>query len=189
MFSETVMKAISTLNKEVNLLDHQRDLRMMTETNWNTEQRKGGERSKETIMMHTATGLGAEIALHSTGLFTPTSEITKNAEGLSFQQRKRDVLCEEKIGEVKTMSGKYPNWYISKDQRESIMYCTQFNEFFIVVSYEQLQPLKYRYRPRFLIDSKAMARYIIKGTGKSAYMFDHKKAIAADGCKDLWSVA
>lgn len=191
MFSEKVMKALASLKKEVNVLDHKDDLDTMTETNWKTELRKDEEnrRTKDTVRNHTAIGLGAELALHSTGLFIPTSKITKDAIGLTFSDRKKDVLCEEKLGEVKTMNGKWPTWYISKNQYKSVSYSIPFTEFFLIVAYEQLMPLKYRYRPRYLIDSKSILSYIIDGTAKSKYQFDHRKAIAAGKCIDLWSVA
>jgi len=190
MFSENVITAISTLNKVVDMREHTKDLDTMTATNWKNEVKKRGPRSFDVVKKNTATGLGAEIALHSTGLFEQTSAITENAVGLSFAQRKRDVRCEEKLGEVKTMNAKYPYWYISESQCESVMYSIKFNDFFLIMAYEEIQGLKYRYRPKFLIDSKKLSGYIIKNSGPySPYRFDHERAIKKNDCVDLWSAA
>jgi len=188
MFSESVMKAIKSLDSTVDMRQHERDLTLMTNTNWKNEQRKRGPRSFDVRKKNTATGLGAEIALRETGLFESTTPIIEKAEGLTFAQRKKDVKCEDKFGEVKTMSAKNPYWYISESQCESILLSQRFNDFFLIVAYEELQGLKYRYRPRFLIDSKKLSKYIIKNTSQySPYRFDHQKAVSTGDCVDLWS--
>lgn len=190
MYSGEVMRALAQLNCVVDLREHSADLDKMANTNWKTEQRKRGSRSFDVVKKNTACGLGAEIALETTGHFHPTSPITENAEGLSFAQRKKDVECEGFMAEVKTMNAKYPVWYISGSQAESVMYSTRFNDFFLVVAYEEIQPLKYRYRPKYLINSKAMPSYIVKAnTGYSEYKFDHVRAIKNGDCVDIWSMA
>jgi len=190
MYSDSVMKVLTTLNEVVDVRDHDDDFMMMVNTNWKTEQKRRGKRSFDVVKKNTACGFGAEIALQSTGLFKAAAPITENAQGLSFAQRKKDVECEGKLAEVKTMNAKYPVWYISDGQAESVMYSTRFNDYFLVVAYEEIQPLKYRYRPRYLIDSKSMPRYIVKAnTGYSEYKFDHTSAIKNGHCVDLWSAA
>ena len=189
VFSEGVMKVLSSLVSVVDLRDHAAELDMMTKTNWKQEMKRRGQRSYDVVRENTARGLGAEIALHQTNIFEQTSPVTENAQGLTFAQRKRDVRCEGLVGEVKTMNGKYPWWYITSAQCESIMYSTRFNDFFLILATEGVKPLVYQYRPKFLIDSKAVSGYIIKNTGGySEYKFNHQRAVAAGDCIDLWSV-
>lgn len=188
-FSKEVIGALSCLDRVVDMREHKTDLDMMVNTNWKNEMRRRGKRSHDVVVKNTATGLGAEIAVQSTGLFEQAAPITENAEGLTFAQRKKDVICEGKSGEVKTMNAKYPYWYISDSQAESVMYSTRFNQFFLIVAYDELQPLKYRYRPRYLVDSNMLSRYIVKNTGSySPYRFDHVAAIKNGHCIDLWSI-
>jgi hypothetical protein len=187
-FSDDVMKTLRKLESTIDMRDHTTELDMMVKTNWKNEQRKRGKRSFDVVKENTARGLGAEIALQQTSLFEQSSPITENAEGLTFAQRKKDVKCEGFSGEVKTMNGKYPWWYISSSQCESVMYSTRFNDFFIILAIENIKPLVYRYRPKFLVDSKVLSRYIIKNAGGfSEFKFDHPKAIAKGDCIDLWS--
>ena len=193
MLSDTVLKVISSLNEEIDLLDYTEDLNMMTENNCYRELKKPEKyrRTPEVIEMHTAMGLGAEKALHKTGYFKPTSKITKYAIGHTFEDLKRDVLCENLIGEIKTKNAKNPNWYISKSQYKSVGYATNYNDFFLIVAYDQINRLKYRYRPQYLIDSKSIMSYIdtTVETKYESYTFNHRKAIADGVCVDLWSVA
>jgi hypothetical protein len=190
-FSEEVVKSLTSLDKVIDMREHKTDLDMMVKTNWKNEVRRRGKRSHDVVVKHTAVGLGAEIAVQSTGLFEQAAPITENAEGLTFAQRKKDVFCEGKSGEIKTMNAKYPFWYISDSQAESVMYSTRFNQFFLIVAYEEVQSLKYRYRPRYLVDSNKLSEYIVKnartGTGFSSYRFDHVRAIQNGHCVDLWS--
>ena len=180
------MQTLSTLESVVDLRDHKEDLEMMTATNFSQEKRRRGQRSEDVVRRHTAMGLGAEIALTQTGLFESYSKITEGAVGLSYVQRKRDLKCEDFTLEVKVMSGKYNRWYISDAQCESVLRSAVLNDFFLIVEYEDLGSLKYRYRPRFLIDSKRVSEYIIKGTGGySSFMFSHERAIKRSHCIDL----
>jgi hypothetical protein len=187
-FSDEVMNVLKSLSTTVDMREHKTELDMMVNTNWKHENKRKGSRSFDVVKENTARGLGAEIALQQTELFEQSSPITENAAGLSFAQRKKDVKCEGLSGEVKTMNGKYPWWYISSAQCESVMYSTRFNDFFLILAVESVKPLVYQYRPKFLVDSKSLSRYIIKNTGGfSEYKFDHPKAIAKGDCIDLWS--
>ena len=189
-YSDEIMKVLATLNEVVDVRKYEDDFMTMVETNWKTERRRKGPRSYDVVKKNTAVGYGAEVALQLTGSFTPYAPITENAEGLTFAQRKRDVKCEDKIAEVKTMNSRYPVWYISGGQAESVMYSTRFNDLFLIMGYEEVKPLVYRYRPKFLIDSKRLPRYIVKAnTGYSEYKFDHESAIRNGDCVDLWRVA
>lgn len=187
-FSEETMRALRTLESVVDLREHQSDLDMMVKTNWKNENRKRGSRSLEVVTENTARGLGAEIALQQTGLFVQSSPITEDAKGLSFAQRKKDVVCEDMTGEIKTMNAKYPWWYISSSQCESVLYSTRYNDFFLIMSVEPTRPLVYRYYPKYLIDSKRLTRYIVKNdAGYSEFKFHHIKAISEEACIDLRS--
>lgn len=187
-FSGEVIATLSSLNKVVDMREHKADLDMMVATNWKREMLRKGPRSYDVVKRNTATGLGAEIAVQSTGFFEQSSPITEDAKDLTFAQRKTDVICEGKNGEVKTMNAKYPYWYISDSQVKSVTYSTRFNQFFLIVAYEEVQPLKYRYRPRYLVDSNKLSGYIVKNnTGYSPYRFDHVRAIKNGDCIDLWS--
>lgn len=187
-FSDKVMSVLHTMESVIDLRDHAKDLDMMTNTNWKNEQRRRGKRTFDVVKENTARGLGAEIALQQTELFEAAAPITENAEGLTFAQRKKDVKCEGFTGEIKTMNAKYPWWYISSAQCESIMYSTRFNDFFLLMSAEPIKPLVYSYRPRFLIDSEKLGDFIAKNNGGySEYKYDHPRAIAKGYCLDLWS--
>lgn len=185
-FSDEVMRTLSELESVIDLRDHQEDLDMMVNTNWKNENRKRGSRSFDVVKENTARGLGAEIALQQTGLFEQSSPITEDAKGLSFAQRKKDVTCEGMTGEIKTMNGKYPWWYISSSQCESVLYSTRFNDFFLIMSVEPIKPMVYRYYPKYLIDSKRLAKYIVKNdAGYSEFKFHHSKAVADGACLEL----
>jgi len=185
-FSDAVMQTLHSLESVVDLRDHQSDLDMMVNTNWKNECRKRGARSFDMVKENTARGLGAEIVLQETQLFEQSSPITEDAKGLSFAQRKKDVTCEGYSGEVKTMSGKYPWWYITSSQCESVIYSTRFNDFFLIMSVDPVKPLVYKYQSRFLIDSKKMSRYIVSNTkGYSEFKFNHIQAIDDGACIEL----
>jgi len=186
MLSNSIVEKLRSLSTTINLLDHRGDLDMMVETNWKTECRRRGARSRDTVVRNTAVGLGAEIAIQQIEDFQQAHPITEDAAGLTYAQRKKDVICEDKSGEVKTMNGKYSVWYISDGQCESVIRSTKLNDFFLVMAYEELKPLTYKYRPKFLIDSKKLSRYIIKNTtGMSPYKFNHASAISYGDCIDL----
>lgn len=186
MLSNSIVAKLRALSITVNLLDHKGDLDMMVDTNWKTECKRRGARSKDTVTRNTAVGLGAEIAIHQIEDFKQASPITEGAVGLTYVQRKKDVICEDKSGEVKSMNGKYPVWYISEGQCESVIRSTKLNDFFLVMAYDELKPLTYKYKPKFLIDSKKLSRYIIRNAGGSSpYKFNHTKAIENGDCIDL----
>jgi len=192
MFSEDVMKAIASMDEIVNLLDHKKDIDIMIKNNYQQELKKDVEfqRSYSRICEDTRIGYGAEKAIHKSGLFKQTSPITDTPRDMSFRQIKTDVECEGKIGDVKSKSAKYPEWYISKNQYKSIKQGMEYNDFYLVMAYFEINETKYRYCPYLLIDSKAIMRYIdiTKETRYGSYTFNHRKAIADDNCVNLRSI-
>jgi len=192
MFSEDVMKAIASMDEIVNFLDHKSEIDMMIETNYQTELKKlkRFQRTYSRVREDTMIGYGAEKAIHKFGLFKQTSPITKNGHGLSFEQRKTDVECEGKIGDVKSKSAKYPEWYVSKNQHKSIKDGIEFNDFYLVMAYYEISNIKYRYCPYLLIDSKSILRYIDTNIESKygSYTFNHRKAIADNNCVNLRSI-
>lgn len=184
--SKSVMDALTNLYVQIDLSKHKVDLDMMTETNWAQERKRRGSRTEDMVRRHTAIGLGAEIAVLSTKLFTSCSPITEGAKGLTYVQRKRDVECEGATLEIKTMNSKYGRWYISDGQCESVFRSAILNKYFLLVEYEDKGGLKFNYMPRFLIDSKHIARYIVANRGPySQYVFDHNKAVKNGACIDF----
>lgn len=185
-FSDQVMEALSNLNVVVNMIDHSADLDMMTATNCAQERKRRGSRTEDVIRRHTAIGLGAEIAIQGTGFFKQCSPITEGAKGLSYVQRKQDVECEGYKLEIKTMNSKYGRWYISDAQCESVLRSAILNSYFLLVEYKDLGGLKFRYSPRFLIDSSKISRYIVANSGQySQYVFDSHRATKAGACIDF----
>jgi hypothetical protein len=186
--SESVMRVLTDLSATINLADdkYRPDLETMVSTNLAQEKKRRGKRSEDVIRRHTAMGLGAEIALVETKLFENYSPITEGAKGLTYIQRKRDLKCEGFNLEVKVMNARYNRWYISDSQCESVLSAANLNDFFLLVEYDELSGLKYRYRPRFLIDSSKVRNYIINSTGPySNYMFDHSRASKQGACIDF----
>lgn len=184
--SESAMEALAGLNVVVNLVDHKADLDMMTSTNWARERKRRGVRTEDVVRRHTAMGLGAEIAVQGTGHFKQCSPITEGAKGLSYVQRKQDVECEGRKLEIKTMNSKYGRWYISDSQCESVLRSAILNDFFLLIEYDDLGGLKFRYRSRFLIDSSKIGKYIVANAGQySQYVFDHLRAAKQGACIDF----
>lgn len=185
-FSDQVMTVLSDLNVVVDMQDHRAELDMMAATNWKQEKKRRGQRSEDVVTRHTAMGLGAEFALSGTGFFKSRSPITENAVGLSYVQRKQDMECENLVLEIKTMNSKYGKWYISDSQTESVLRSAKLNDLFLVMEYDELGGLKYRYRPRFLVDSKSIGMYIITNIGGySPYRFAHERAVKNKHCIDI----
>lgn len=192
-FSDKVMKALSSLNQCIHAPDYGDEFYNMVETNQLQEQKKDEKyrRSPEMILTHTAMGFGAEKALHHTGLFQPVSEVTKLRQGITYANGKKDVYCEEFIAEVKTKSNRFEDWFISKSQYNSIKECVKYNDFIIVVEYNQIDLLTYDYKPQYLVDIKSILKYIdtSKETRHGSYTFQHRKAIANGDCINLRSAA
>lgn len=185
-FSEKVMTTLSGLNIVVDMQDHRTELDMMAATNWKQEKKRRGKRSENVVFHHTAMGLGAEFALSYTRLFKSRSPITENAIGLSYVQRKQDMECEDLVLEIKVKNAKYDKWYISNSQAKSVLHSSKLNDLFLIMEYDELGGLKYRYRPRFLIDSDNIGKYIITNIGGySPYWFAHEYAVKNKHCIDI----
>jgi hypothetical protein len=185
-FSKEVMNILCNLNTAVNMQDHKADLDMMTATNYKQELKRRGTRSEDVVRRHTAMGLGAEIALSGTGYFVSKYPITENAVGLSYVQRKQDMECEGVVLEIKSMNSNRGVWYISDKQCESVLRSAKVNDMFLVVEYFDLGGLKYRYKPRFLVDAKEITRYIVASNGQyGGYKFANARAVKDGNCVDL----
>ena len=111
-------------------------------------------------------------------------------DSLSFRQIKTDVECEGKIGDVKSKSAKYSEWYVSKNQYKSIKQGIEYNDFYLAIAYYEISDIKYRYCPYLLIDSKSILRYIDTSIESKygSYTFNHRKAIADNNCVNLRSI-
>jgi hypothetical protein len=195
MFSQQVMEALSSLDKVVDLRDYPRDLENMTNTNWRNEQKKSSLRSKRTfevVQSHTARGLGAEKVIQSTGLFKEVSEIVEDGNTLTLAQRKKDVSCEGKMIEIKSMPSTYTYWNLSVDQRNSVEKAAHYTSAILVVEYDETDdPLVFRYRPKFLVDSRGIMRYIVESNynNKYPYYFNHHLATRDNKCIQLRSLS
>lgn len=194
LYDNEVMHALNDLCVEVNFnKDHQEELRLMTENNWKQEKKKRGKRSYETVMDHTAMGLGSEIAVLSLPFFGQVSEIVEDAMQLNYVDRMRDykyLLEEGRFGQQKTMNLKYPDlrWYISFSQLESLLRSAPFNQDLMIVGYNKLGDLHYEYRPKFLIDMQSViapkSKYIKidRNSAYGSYIFDWKSAVVDGVC-------
>ena len=56
-FSGEVIKALSCLNKVIDMREHKAELDMMVATNWKREMLRKGPRSHDVVKRNTATGL------------------------------------------------------------------------------------------------------------------------------------
>jgi hypothetical protein len=194
LYDNEVMHALNNLCVEVNFnKDYQEELRLMTENNWKQEKKKRGKRSYETVMDHTAMGLGSEIAVLSLPFFGQVSEIVEDAMQLNYVDRMRDykyLLEEGRFGQQKTMNLKYPDlrWYISFSQLESLLRSAPFNQDLMIVGYTKLGDLHYEYRPKFLIDMQSViapkSKYIKidRNSVYGSYLFDWKAAVLDNVC-------
>ena len=190
LYHEDAMTALTRLVHTVDFnVSHQDELEMMTENNYKQERKKRGKRTRELIKEHTATGLGAEIAVQTLPYFSAVSEIVEDANELVFSDRMRDYkyLLEEGVfGQIKTMNLKYPDlrWYISFAQLESMLLSKPFNRDLLIVGYNKIGELKYEYKPAFLIDMAAVvdrnSKYIKpdRNSKFDSMLFDWRKAVA-----------
>lgn len=194
LYDNEVMHALNDLCVTVNFNEsHQEELKMMTENNWKQERKKRGKRSYETVMDHTAMGLGSEIAVLTLPYFAQVSDIVEDAMKLDYVDRMRDykyLLEEGRYGQQKTMNLKYPDlrWYISFSQLESLLRSAPFNQDLLIVGYTKLGELHYEYRPKFLIDMQSVispkSKYIKvdKNSMYGSYIFDWKTAVLDGVC-------
>lgn len=194
VYQQDVMNELARLVYTVDFnTSHQDELEMMTENNWKQEKKKRGKRSRELVKEHTATGLGAEIAIASLPYFAPVSDIVEDANTLNFVDRMKDYkyLLEEGVfGQIKTMNLKYPDlrWYISFAQLESMLLSKPHNRDLLIVGYNKLGELKYEYKPVFLINMDAVvspnSRYVKpdRNSQFDSMIFDWRKAVADDVC-------
>ena len=194
LYDNEVMHALNDLCVEVNFNnEHQHDLKLMTDNNYKQEKKSRGKRSYETVMDHTAMGLGSEIAVLSLPYFGQVSEIVEDAMQLNYVDRMRDykyLLEEGRFGQQKTMNLKYPDlrWYISFSQLESLLRSAPFNQDLLIVGYNKLGELHYEYKPKFLIDMQSVispkSKYIKvdKNSMYGSYIFDWKTAVLDGVC-------
>lgn len=185
-FSAEVMDVLSNIHDTIDMKDYSEQLNVFVENNWKQELKIHGSRTKNQVIKHSAMGLAAEIALTNTGYFSSVSDIVEDAnKNLTYQNRKRDLLCEGFHCEVKSSSPKYKIFYISNSVYHSIAKSVPFNDFIIVMDREDLGDLVYMITPKYLIDIKQIMKYIVATTGyntKSSYMFDHASARSNDAC-------
>jgi hypothetical protein len=192
MLTQETMKLLREIDTTVDLRNYPDDLKYMVDTNWKNEFKKPprSRRSKEMVVLHTAAGLGAEIALINSGAFKQSAPITEGAKGLTYVDRMTDATCEGLKVQIKSMSSKYDQWLISEGQATSLSQSQHHNALYIVVSYSAISNLKYHYTPRFIFESQAIHTCLkTVNMPYSKFAFDHERAIRKGICLDLRSAA
>ena len=151
------MRALREMSVVVDLDDHHVEVQKMF---LNNVKRSGG-RTPDIVLEHTARGYGAEIALVKTGLFNQVAGVVDDADkDILFEDRMRDLICEDQIVSVKTTKDNYRYFYVTEAQYKSILNTREFCDVLIVVSTRAIGPNKWLYKPKYLIDNKVATEYI-----------------------------
>jgi hypothetical protein len=170
---------------DLNSPEYSQKLEWLTNNNYNQELKKKGPRSKDVIRLHSSYGLGSELALHSTNEFDDSCEIVEDANSLKYEDRQKDLISKSTglSVQVKSYNNKNKVWYISNSQYYSIKRSSQHNDVYIIMSYDVISSLKYKFKSKFLIDSNRIMKYIKSCRSKySNYYFDHQEAINDGAC-------
>jgi hypothetical protein len=194
LFPKESLRVLSELVSIVRMRDHPADLKNMTGNNVREEQKISPEarRSPSQIERDTARGLSLEQGLIDTGEYIRSTPIVEDSRKLSFHALKHDLLHLSTgfLIEAKTMSINWDKWYLSYKQYFSTVQSTNHSDLFAIgVSIPVGPPDDYIFRVsiRFVVDSRSLSRYLVRGTGYSPYEFDHAAAVDAGVCVDLRS--
>ena len=184
MFTPATLLKIRDINTIIDIpAKYSDELRMFTENNWKTEQRKNGNRDEKTVRFHSAIGLATEKALDP--IMKDNSNIVEDADTLDYAERQIDKVCEGLKVSVKSSKFNYDfthngHWFISESQLNSIKRSQSFCDVAIVMGWEHIGAFKFKVMPKFIVNNKKIHEYLEDAT--HGYRFNAVQAELANDC-------